>query len=206
MEVLLKYFPELTAMQISKYQELYHLYCYWNSKINIVSRKDIDNLYERHILHSMACIKFFTFPDNCKIMDVGTGGGFPGIPLAIFYPNCNFVLIDSVGKKIKVVNDIVKTLKLSNIIALHQRVEKTNEYCNIAISRAVTEIPILLKWLKDKILPLNNILKPSIMVYKGGNFINELKKVPYVYDIYPIYTVLKDSYYDNKYLVHITIE
>ena len=151
MELILKYFTHLTKDQISKFSKLESLYKDWNLKINVVSRKDIDELYLRHILHSLAIAKFITFKDGSKVIDVGTGGGFPGIPLAIMFPNCSFHLVDSIAKKLKVVNEVVEGLELENVKTTQSRVEDINETYDFIVSRAVAAMPTFVHWTKGKI-------------------------------------------------------
>ena len=149
-DIILKYFPDLTEHQISQFEKLYDLYVFWNAQINVVSRKDIDLLYERHVLHSLGIAKVMQFKPHTKILDVGTGGGFPGIPLAIMFPESNFHLVDSIGKKIKVVNEVAQGLGLKNVKAEQKRAELVKEEFDFIVSRAVTNMPDFVKWIKDK--------------------------------------------------------
>ena len=154
-DLILSQFPNLTEDQKEQFGRLQELYNDWNSQINIISRKDTENFYERHVMHSLAIAKITTFVDGTRIMDVGTGGGFPGIPLAILFPNCNFLLVDSIGKKIKVVKEISATLGLKNVSATHERAEKINKQFDFIVSRAVTAMPTFLIWTKGKFLKEN---------------------------------------------------
>src|SRR5690554_6902967 len=137
-QLILKYFPDLTEKQIQQFAQLKEVYAFWNEQINVISRKDVDNFYERHVLHSLAIAKVMTFKDGSKILDIGTGGGFPGIPLAILYPECDFLLVDSIGKKIKVVNEVAKAIGLENVRGVHERAENIKEKFDFIVSRAVT--------------------------------------------------------------------
>ena len=150
MELILKYFPDLTPLQIEQFTKLYDLYIDWNSKINVISRKDIDELYSRHVLHSLGIAKVIQFQPGAKILDVGTGGGFPGIPLAILFPETQFYLIDIIAKKIKVVQEVAKGLGLKNVKAEQKRAELVKEEFDFIVSRAVTNMPDFVKWTKDK--------------------------------------------------------
>ncbi len=151
MELILKYFKDLSDQQILQFQALEDLYKDWNLKINVVSRKDIDELYLRHVLHSLSIAKVIDFKDGTKIMDVGTGGGFPGIPLAILFPECQFHLVDSIAKKIKVVDEVVEGLKLTNVTTTHGRVEEIKDHYDFIVSRAVAAMPTFVHWVKGKI-------------------------------------------------------
>mgnify|MGYP000152916043 CR=1 FL=1 len=155
MERISHYFPTLSTLQVAQFSKLLNLYTIWNNQINVISRKDLDNFYERHVLHSLAIAKVIQFKDTTKIMDIGTGGGFPGIPLAILYPECNFLLVDSIGKKIKVVKEVASSLGLTNVRATHERAENIHEQFDFIISRAVTAMPTFLTWTKNKFLKEN---------------------------------------------------
>ena len=173
-DIILKYFPDLTEQQISQFEKLYDLYVFWNAQINVVSRKDIDLLYERHVLHSLGIAKVMQFKPHTKILDVGTGGGFPGIPLAIMFPESNFHLVDSIGKKIKVVNEVSKGIGLTNLFAEHERAEKVNDKFHFIVSRAVTEFPVFYNWISRKILKDSfNDLPNGILYLKGGDLKEE---------------------------------
>ncbi len=151
-EVLLKYFPDLTERQKEQFSALQELYANWNAQINVISRKDITALYERHILHSLGIAKVMRFQPGTKILDVGTGGGFPGIPLAILFPECDFTLVDSIGKKIKVVKEVSQAIGLTNLQAFHARAEDVKEKFHFVVSRAVTEFPVFYNWVRTKFL------------------------------------------------------
>lgn len=206
MELILKYFPNLTQDQIHKFSKLSALYQDWNLKINVVSRKDIDELYLRHVLHSLAIAKVINFKDGCKIMDVGTGGGFPGIPLAILFPECSFHLVDSIAKKLKVVNEVAQGLELQNIKTTHTRVEEIKDTYDFIISRAVAAMPTFVHWVKGRIAKAqNHELKNGIIYLKGGDLTEELKdyKTTTIYNISDFYT---EEFYETKKIVHLPIK
>ena len=203
MEDIKNYFPELSKDQIIKLEMLYNLYNHWNSKINLISRKDFSFFYERHVLHSLSIAKFFKFKKNSLILDVGTGGGFPGIPLAIMFPESSFYLIDGIGKKILAVKDLIKKIKLNNVIAKQIRVENFDRKFDFIVSRAVSEI--------DNLVPLisNNISKNSkheiengLIYLKGG----ELTKEIGVYNnlkIFEIKKIFSNPFFESKKILHI---
>lgn len=205
METLLKYFPDLTAVQKKQFEQLNYLYKDWNKKINVVSRKDIDELYLRHVLHSLAIAKLQPFKADAQIIDVGTGGGFPGIPLAILFPQTKFDLVDSIGKKIKVVNEVIQGLNLENAQSYNCRVEdldKTNQY-DFIISRAVARMDTFVKWTKGKIAKENNHkLKNGILYLKGGDLTKELNKYKTA-KIYPLTDYFEEEFFETKALVHL---
>lgn len=175
MDIILKYFPNLTDSQKEQFKKLESLYNEWNEKINVISRKDMDSLYERHILHSLGIAKIMPFADGTKVLDIGTGGGFPGIPLAILFPNVEFTLIDSIGKKIKVVEAVAEGLGLKNVTAVHGRAEKLKEKYHFVVSRAVTQMPIFLRWLKGKFEKEQiNEKHNGVLYLKGGDLAEEL--------------------------------
>ena len=206
MELILKYFPNLTDDQIDKFTKLEALYQDWNLKINVVSRKDIDELYLRHVLHSLAIAKVIAFKPNTKIMDVGTGGGFPGIPLAILYPECSFHLVDSIAKKLKVVEEVVAGLDLKNVKTSHTRVEEIKGDYDFIVSRAVAAMPTFVHWVKGKTAKKqNHELKNGIIYLKGGDLDEELKEYPKstIYNISDFYT---EDFYDTKKVVHLPLK
>ena len=203
MECILHYFPNLSQEQIQKFSALKDLYLDWNEKINVISRKDIDSFYERHVLHSLAIAKVITFSPQTKILDVGTGGGFPGIPLAILFPECNFLLVDSIGKKITVVNEIIQALELSNVQALNIRAEKINEKFDFVVSRAVTDMSSFAKWIKNSFSKTSfNTLKNGILYLKGGNLIEELKPFPKVKQ-YDISKFFSEEFFETKKIIYL---
>ena len=181
-----KYFPKLTQEQKEKYSKLVQLYKYWNSKVNLISRKDIDNLEINHILHSLSIVKIVSFKDSTSVLDVGTGGGLPGIPLAIFFPKVNFTLIDSIGKKIKVVKSICSELSINNVNAINDRVENHLDHYDFILSRAVTRMDNFYKLVyKNFRYDSSNKIKNGIISLKGGDLDEELKdfKKKNIYDI-----------------------
>ena len=205
MQTLLNYFPDLTSAQKEQFEQLNHLYKDWNKKINVVSRKDIDELYLRHVLHSLAIAKLQPFKAGAHIIDVGTGGGFPGIPLAILFPETKFDLVDSIGKKIKVVNQVTDGLNLENVKTYNCRVEdldKQNEY-DFIISRAVARMDTFVKWTKGKIAKQSNHkLKNGILYLKGGDLTKELSKYKTA-KIYPLSDYFEEEFFETKALVHL---
>jgi 16S rRNA (guanine527-N7)-methyltransferase len=206
MKLVLKYFPNLTEDQIDKFERLESLYQDWNLKINVVSRKDIDELYLRHVLHSLGIAKLISFKDGSSILDVGTGGGFPGIPLAILFPECSFHLVDSIAKKLKVVNEVVEGLGLTNVKTTHSRVEAINETYDFIISRAVAAMPTFVHWTKGKIAKKqNNELKNGILYLKGGDLSEELQdyKKATIYNLSDFYT---EDFFETKKVVYLPIK
>lgn len=206
MELILKYFPDLTEKQIAQFEALEDLYKDWNLKINVVSRKDIDELYLRHVLHSLAIAKVINFKDGSSLMDVGTGGGFPGIPLAILFPNCQFHLVDSINKKLNVVREVMAGLELENVKVTHTRVEEINETYDFIISRAVAAMPTFVHWVKGKIAkPQNNDLKNGIIYLKGGDLTEELQDYQTT-TIYNISDFFEEDFFETKKVVHLPLK
>jgi len=206
MKLILKYFPDLSELQIEQFSKLEALYKDWNLKINVVSRKDIDELYLRHVLHSLAIAKVISFKANSTILDVGTGGGFPGIPLAILFPDCQFHLVDSIAKKLKVVDEVVEGLGLTNVKTTHSRVEEINGQFDFIVSRAVAAMPTFVHWIKGKISKkqINN-LKNGILYLKGGDLSEELKnyKTATIYNLKDYYS---EEFFSTKKLVHLPLK
>ncbi len=206
MELILKYFPNLTETQIKQFKELEDLYQDWNLKINVVSRKDIDELYMRHVLHSLGIAKVMQFKNGSKILDVGTGGGFPGIPLAILFPECQFHLVDSIAKKLKVVNEVVEGLELTNVKTTHSRVEEINKTYDFIVSRAVAAMPTFVHWIKGKITKKqNNDLKNGILYLKGGDLTEELQSYKTA-TIYNLTDYFEEEFYETKKVVHLPLK
>ncbi len=206
MQDLRSYFSDLSEDQISKYQKLSALYHEWNSKINVISRKDIDFLYERHILHSLGIAKVQGFKPGASVLDVGTGGGFPGIPLAIMFPETNFYLVDAIGKKIKVVNAVAEALQLQNVIAEHKRVEKVTKEFDFIVSRAVTNMPDFVKWVRGKIAKKSvHELKNGILYLKGGDLTEELKIFTNAKE-YFLADFFEGSFFETKKVVYLPLK
>ena len=206
MDLILKYFTNLTEDQISKFKQLEALYQDWNLKINVVSRKDIDELYLRHVLHSLGIAKVIAFKDGSKILDVGTGGGFPGIPLAILFPNCSFHLVDSIAKKLKVVDEVVEGLGLTNVKTTHSRVEEIDDTFDFIVSRAVAIMPTFVHWVKGKIAKQQkHALKNGILYLKGGDLAEELQdyRTATIYNLSDFYT---EDFYETKKVVHLPLK
>ena len=205
-KIIEKYFPRLTDKQKQQFAQLGELYATWNAQINVISRADIDNLYEKHILHSLAIAKVVDFKDFTEILDVGTGGGFPGIPLAILYPNCQFVLVDSIGKKIKVVNEIAMALGLENIKAEQMRAELVEGEFDFVVSRAVTRLLPFYGWVKGKININNyNKYKNGILYLKGGDLKEELKELGKKNRVFEISEYFEEEFFETKLVVHIAM-
>jgi len=203
-DLILSQFPNLTEDQKEQFGRLQELYNDWNSQINVISRKDTENFYERHVMHSLAIAKVTTFVDGTKIMDIGTGGGFPGIPLAILFPNCNFLLVDSIGKKIKVVKEVAASLGLKNVRATHERAENIHEQFDFIVSRAVTAMPTFLTWTKGKFLKENkNEFKNGILYLKGGDLKKEMAPVKKAIQYFDIKKFYSEEFFETKKVVYI---
>ena len=206
MDLILKYFPNLTDIQIQQFKELEELYQDWNLKINVVSRKDIDELYMRHVLHSLGIAKVLEFKDGSKILDVGTGGGFPGIPLAILFPECQFHFVDSIAKKLKVVNEVVEGLGLPNVKTTHSRVEEIKDTYDFIVSRAVAVMPTFVHWVKGKIAKKQkHELKNGILYLKGGDLTEELQSYQTA-TIYNLSDYFDEEFYETKKVVHLPLK
>lgn len=206
MDLILKYFPNLSEDQIEKFKRLESLYQDWNLKINVVSRKDIDELYLRHVLHSLAIAKVLEFKTGSKILDVGTGGGFPGIPLAILFPESSFHLVDSIAKKLKVVDEVVQGLGLTNVKTTHSRVEAIDGTYDFIVSRAVAIMPTFVHWIKGKIAKQqNHEIKNGILYLKGGDLTEELKdyRTTTIYNLSDFYS---EDFYETKKIVHLPLK
>jgi 16S rRNA (guanine527-N7)-methyltransferase len=206
MEEILKQFPDLSENQILQFQKLQSLYEDWNSKINVISRKDIDELYTRHVLHSLGIAKIIEFRPGSKIMDVGTGGGFPGIPLAILFPEVDFYLIDVIAKKIRVVNEVAAGLGLKNVKAEQKRAELVKQEFDFIVSRAVTNMPDFVKWVDDKVAKKqNHELANGILYLKGGDLTEELAAFPKATQ-YNLSDFFKDEFFETKKVVHLPLK
>ena len=205
MKLILEYFPNLNNKQIEQFSMLKAIYENWNQKINVISRKDIDNINLRHVLHSMSIAKFIKFKKQTKILDLGTGGGFPGIPLAILFPDCNFILVDSVKKKITVVDNVVKELKLNNVISYCSRVEELDLKFDFLVTRAVAKMPKIINWSRGNFnLESNNEIKNGIIALKGGDINEELISINNS-TILPIEEILDNQYFIDKKIVYVPI-
>ncbi|ESU20124.1 glucose-inhibited division protein/putative methyltransferase [Flavobacterium cauense R2A-7] len=206
MQHIVNYFPNLTENQIEQFRKLEELYKDWNAKINVISRKDIDELYTKHVLHSLGIAKIIDFQPGAKILDVGTGGGFPGIPLAILFPEVDFYLIDVIAKKIRVVNEVAKGLGLQNVRAEQMRAENVKEDFDFIVSRAVTNMPDFYKWVKDKIKKKqNHELKNGILYLKGGDLTEELAAFPKATQ-YNLSDFFEDEFFETKKVVHLPLK
>ncbi|WP_378182969.1 16S rRNA (guanine(527)-N(7))-methyltransferase RsmG [Aquimarina sp. SS2-1] len=206
MDILLKYFPELTDDQIDKFKQLGELYKDWNAKINVISRKDIDLLYERHVLHSLGIAKVQTFKAGSKILDVGTGGGFPGIPLAILFPETNFYLVDVIAKKIRVVNEVASALGLKNVKAEQRRAGTFDDRFDFIVSRAVTNMPDFVKWVRKNVTKKSNHELPNGILYlKGGDLTEELALFPKATE-YSLTDYFKEDFFETKKVVHLPVK
>lgn len=205
--IITKYFPDLTKEQVEKFSQLGKLYEEWNEKINVISRKDIEQLYERHILHSLGIAKVMAFKPGTTVLDVGTGGGFPGIPLAILFPETNFHLIDSIGKKITVVQNVAISLDLKNVKAEHTRAELVNDKYDFVVSRAVTRLAPFYEWIKNKFLKGGfNDLDNGILYLKGGDLeeeISELKKHQVI--VYDLKDYFSEEFFETKKVLHVPV-
>ena len=206
MEEILKQFPDLSDNQILQFQKLQGLYEDWNAKINVISRKDIDELYTRHVLHSLGIVKIIDFRPGSKIMDVGTGGGFPGIPLAILFPEVDFYLIDVIAKKIKVVNEVATGLGLKNVKAEQKRAELVKQEFDFIVSRAVTNMPDFVSWVDGKITKKqNHELANGILYLKGGDLTEELAAFPKATE-YNLSDFFTDEFFETKKVVHLPLK
>lgn len=206
MEIIQKYFPELTDIQKEQFMALYDLYTDWNSKINVISRKDITNLYEHHVLHSLGIAKVINFRQGTEIMDLGTGGGFPGIPLAIMFPDTHFHLVDSIGKKVKVATEIASAIGLKNVTTRHCRAEEEKQLFDFVVSRAVMPLTDLLKIIRKNIKKeQHNALPNGLICLKGGELQNEVMPVKHQTVMYDLKDYFEEEFFETKKVVYVTI-
>lgn len=204
MEIIQSYFPDLSATQIEQFRQLQSLYEDWNSKINVISRKDIEHLLERHVLHSLGIAKVMPFAPGTKVLDVGTGGGFPGIPLAVLFPEASFHLVDSIGKKIKVVQEVADALGLKNVIATHNRAEDIKDKFHFIVSRAVTRIAPFWGWIHTKFEKDNfNQLENGVLYLKGGDLTEELSELHIPFYSYELPRYFKEDFFETKKVIYI---
>ncbi len=202
--VIAEAFPDLTENQRKQFEQMGALYRFWNNRINLISRKDIKNLYTHHILHSLAIAKVIIWKPNTKILDVGTGGGFPGIPLAVLFPDVQFTLVDSIRKKIQVVREIAHELKLKNIEVIHTRAEDLNDQFDFIVARAVANADTLFKWTTKLIVSSQkNVLPNGWLLLKGGNVENEMNQLNRDFEVTPISNLFSHEYYLEKYVIYV---
>lgn len=206
MELINKYFPDLSSEQRDKFGEMEALYQFWNARVNVISRQDIETLYERHILHSLGIAKVLEFKSGTSILDVGTGGGFPGVPLAILFPKAQFHLVDSIGKKIRVVQEIVQALELDNVKAEQVRAEKLDDSYEFVVSRAVTRMAPFVGWVKKNISRNSfHSLKNGILYLKGGDLTEELSELKEKARIYELSDFFEEEFFDTKKVVYVPL-
>lgn len=204
MELIRSYFPDLTDAQISQLERLPELYSTWNAQINVISRKDIKELEVRHVLHSLAIARFLHFAPGTRILDIGTGGGFPGIPLAIYFPDCKFTLCDSIGKKIKVVEAIADDLALENVNTYIGRVEKIEDKFDFIVSRAVAPLTSLITWTKTKLRKeQRNVMQNGWICLKGGDLVEEASVTGKDFQILPVQTWFREEFFETKRIVYV---
>lgn len=202
--LITKYFPKITVAQRAQFEQLQDLYSFWNGQINVISRQDIENLYEKHILHSLGIAKVLQFKPGSEILDVGTGGGFPGVPLAILFPDCQFHLVDSIGKKIKVVTEVALALGLKNLTAQHERAENVTGDFDFIVSRAVTRLKPFFGWVQNKVTKNQfNELKNGILYLKGGDLEEELLEFGKKYKLYSLSDYFEEDFFETKKVVYV---
>lgn len=204
-DIIYKYFPKLTAAQKEQFAKLEEVYPFWNDQINVVSRKDIESLYLKHVLHSLGIAKFITeLTPGTRILDVGTGGGFPGIPLAILFPHVHFHLVDSIGKKIKVVREVAEAIGLKNVEADHIRAEQLDYKYDFVVSRAVTRLADFAPWIRNKFEKKDkNAIPNGILYLKGGDLKEEIKESRLKAELHPLSSYFDDEFFDTKYVVYV---
>ncbi len=206
MQIIQEYFPNLSEKQIEQFDQLLPLYQDWNSKINVISRKDMEQFYEHHVLHSLGIAKVIQFKPGTKVLDVGTGGGFPGIPLAILFPEADFFLVDSIGKKIKVVKAVAEAIGLKNVRAEQIRAEELKEQFDFVVSRAVTELPLFYNWVRNKFRRQSfNDLPNGILYLKGGDLTEELKTFNHRRKIFELKNYFREEYFETKKVVYLPV-
>ncbi|HEK22218.1 MULTISPECIES: 16S rRNA (guanine(527)-N(7))-methyltransferase RsmG [unclassified Mucilaginibacter] len=205
-DILLKYFPDITIEQQEQFAQLKELYTYWNNQINVISRKDIDLLYERHVLHSLGIAKVMGFLPGENVLDVGTGGGFPGVPLAIMFPDTQFHLVDSIGKKIKVVSEVSSAIGLKNLRASHSRAEEVKEKFDFVVSRAVTQLKDFYPWVKDKFNKQSkNKLPNGILYLKGGDLTQEIADAGLAVQQFYLKDYFNEDFFETKQVIYVKI-
>ncbi|MBK7958094.1 MAG: 16S rRNA (guanine(527)-N(7))-methyltransferase RsmG [Bacteroidetes bacterium] len=206
MEIIKKYFPELSDTQMQQFDQLQSLYGEWNEKINVISRKDVDNIYERHVLHSLAIAKYAQFKDGSKILDLGTGGGFPAIPLAIFFPEIEILAVDSIAKKLKVVDEVAAAIGLKNIQTKHIRVEEIKDQYDFVVSRAVAPLSDLIRWTKNLYHPIQfNKLNNGLITLKGGDLSAEIAESKRKVIVKPLSDYFKEEFFETKVIAYISM-
>lgn len=206
MEIIQKYFPNMTELQVEQFAQLEALYNDWNAKINVISRKDIQNLYEHHVLHSLGIAKVVNFKDGTTVMDLGTGGGFPGIPLAILFPNTQFHLVDSIGKKVKVANEVATAIGLKNVQFSHARAEAIKEQYDFVVTRAVMPMVDLIKVARKNIKrEQHNAVPNGIIALKGGELAGEIASMHNISTVWELSDFFEEEYFKTKKVVHVTI-
>ena len=206
MELIRKYFPHLTEKQQTQFASLYDLYADWNQKINVISRKDIENLYEHHVLHSLGIAKVVNFKDGTTVMDLGTGGGFPGIPLAILFPNVQFHLVDSIGKKVRVANEVATAIGLKNVKFSHARAEEIKEQYDFVVTRAVMPMVDLMKVARKNIKKeQHNAVPNGIIALKGGELAGEIASMKNICTVWELSDFFEEEYFKTKKVVHVTV-
>lgn len=206
MEQLLRYFPQLTEQQQRQFAALDALYRDWNAKINVISRKDIDNLYPHHVLHSLGIAKVITFRPGTHVMDIGTGGGFPGIPLAILFPEVQFHLLDSIGKKIKVAQSVANALELTNVRTSHKNVMEEKEKYDFVVSRAVMQMEDLVRLVRKNVHhEQRNSLPNGLICLKGGDIQQEMRPFKHCCDVWPLHTYFEEEFFETKKVAYVTL-